>query len=126
MSDGARHPSHGASVRSRSLDAETVALLATLLDGADSLVPFAEAVVHHLSANAPVEARDRIISEVGRVLRSVRDADEDLPVDALVGNHELLASFFQNTDLLDPDARETGIVARLVMNALERIEHVAG
>ncbi len=97
-------------------------LLATLFAGAESLIPFATAVSEHLGLNADGPEREAILGEVAEILQQALDPGEDPPVERLAANPVLLASFFQNTDLLHPSAPETGLVARLVMAAVERLD----
>ncbi len=98
-------------------------LLATLLAGAESLIPFAAAVVDQVGAHADTYERDTILGDVAGLLQVAVDPEEEVPIERLAANPTLLASFFQNVDLLDPAASETDVVARLVMGAVERLEY---
>lgn len=96
-------------------------LFATLFDGAESLIPFASAVTNQLAAQPGAPSGEAILGEVADLLQQAVDPDEELPVDRLAANTALLASFFQNADLLDGGAPETAVIARLVMATLEQL-----
>jgi hypothetical protein len=105
------------------LDAGTTTLLRTLLDDAEPLLPFAEAVVLHLtSPPARSDSPEGIVGSVVALLRAASDPDDTAAVNLLCEDPRLLASFFQNADLLDPGSPEAAGVARLVMTALERVD----
>ena len=79
-----------------------------------------------LDADPAREAsRDLTIGRLAEILRAARDPGESPPVDLLAADPALLASFFQNTDLLEPNAAETAAVARMIMAALERFDDEA-
>ena len=123
MTGGPETPGRRSRQAQPSLDASSQEILRTLLEGAESLVPFANAVVLQLDADpARAAARELTMGRLAEILRAARDPGEALPVDILAADPPLLASFFQNTDLLDPGADETAAVARMVMAALERID----
>jgi hypothetical protein len=85
------------------------------------LVPFGRAVAGHLTTPPAVLGPvDEVLAQVVNILLLAADPGEDLPVDQLMESPELLASFFQNADLLDRKSVEAGRVARLVTEALER------
>jgi hypothetical protein len=91
--------------------------------GEDSaLLPFAEAVVHHLTRFRDRAEASVIAAKVAKVLADTRDPEKAMPVDALRDWPELLASFFQNADLLPTGAPEGARVARLVMSAVESLD----
>lgn len=104
------------------IDPEVDAVLRECLAEDQGLLPFARAVVVHLS-NPP--ARPRSQAEVAARVIEALDADGDPetgpPAPGWTNDPELLASFFQNADLLDPRHAGTGRIAHRVMEALERI-----
>jgi hypothetical protein len=102
-------------------DGQISDLLRILLGEDSRMLEFATAVAIHLrDAPGNRQATDEVVSRLVRVLAPFRDEDEPPPPDVLLADPELLASFFQNADLLDPSAPETSAVARLVTSALER------
>lgn len=123
MTGGPEAPRRRSRQAPRALDARTQDILRTLLEGAEPLLPFATAVVLQLDADPTrVAARELTMGRLAEILRAAREPGEALPVDLLAADPPLLASFFQNTDLLDPGTDETAAVARMVMAALERID----
>ena len=88
------------------------------LGSSSALVPYAVAVVRHLatpSTGRTAEVVDRVVG----VLAEALEGSADAAAESLLQDPELLASFFQNADLLDPRDRTTIPVTRLVMRAVE-------
>jgi hypothetical protein len=99
------------------------ALLRAMLGDDNAVLPFAEAVVSHLTtlpaAQAPPE---EVLARVVAILEAVVDeSNDETPAATLAAHPELLASFFQNADLLDPSIPESDRVAHLVLESLERL-----
>lgn len=63
---------------------------------------------------------DEVVGSLVRILLTTADPSEELPVEELLDRPELLASFFQNADMLDRHSPEAARVVRLVTQALER------
>jgi hypothetical protein len=104
------------------LDAMLDDLLETLLAESPGLVDFATAVIRHLTtASAGGVGRSEIVRDVVELLRTVQEEGEPLPIRRLSDRPEVLASFFQNADLLEPSSREAAGIARLVAGALESV-----
>jgi hypothetical protein len=101
-------------------DARTSELLRIALTGSSPLLPFAEAVARHLRASgaASIDGDDLVNSAV-ELLRLVQEDDQPLPARRLAESPVLMASFFQNADLLPPAAPETARIGALVLKAME-------
>src|SRR5687768_703183 len=95
-------------------------VLGTSADAA-LLRPFALAVTEHLTRPPGLTGHpDELAARVVSILLTAIDSGEELPVDELLAHPEVLASFFQNADLLDRHSDEANRVVRLVTEALER------
>lgn len=81
-------------------------------------------MVHLTHGDTSVEARARVIGRIVSVLDVDDDTDDEDRAAVLVADPDLLASVFQNMDLLDPGDPATDALARLVMTALERMGDV--
>ncbi len=91
-----------------------------ILSPASPLLPFASAVVKHLrGSGALVENGDDLVNRVVELLRAVQDGDEVLPAALLADSPVLIASFFQNADLLPPAAPETARLGALLLDVME-------
>jgi hypothetical protein len=102
-------------------------LFTTVLGGGSVLLPFAEAVVRHLNRfREDRVAANVIVEKVAYILAAAGDFGQPLPVELLLERPELLASFFQNADLLPAGAPEAARVARLVITAMESLDAEAG
>jgi hypothetical protein len=101
-------------------------LLRVMLTDSSPLLPFAEAVLRHLrgSGAAPV-GYDDLVSSALEILRAIHEDDQQLPAKRLARLPALMASFFQNADLLPPSAPETTRLAALVANAMEIVSEGA-
>ena len=108
-------------------DEPTKRVITGLLGRESVLLPFAEAVVRHLT-RFQEDGREAIAvtEKVGRILSTARDPERSLPVEVLRDSPELLASFFQNADLLPARAPEAARVAHLVMITVESLDTRAG
>ncbi|MEX2569729.1 MAG: hypothetical protein WD737_00385 [Gemmatimonadota bacterium] len=105
----------------RELDTESTVLLRTLLGETSPLLPFAEAVVLHLCMPpARIGAPADVIAVVAEMLNEEALAGSDAEVRRRIRAHpQVLASFFQNADLLEHHTAEAALVGRMVMAALE-------
>lgn len=92
------------------------------LEGADELLPFARAVIQHLSrAPGARLSAEQIADRVGASLHAIVAA-QGLSTSSNLGNDpELVASFFQNADLLTPGRPLTKSVGSAVMRAVEEM-----
>jgi hypothetical protein len=82
------------------------------------------AVIRHLGAEHAGELSQRQVAE--SIVTILRPAGGGEPSAAtLLENPEILASFFQNADLLDPHGADSMAISRMVMKALEGV-HGAG
>jgi hypothetical protein len=100
---------------------EEGALLRAALGTHSPLLPFAEAVVRHLSTTShagesPVRIAELLLGIVDPVTSS------DRAIDDLARSPAMLASFFQNADLLAPGSPEATRVAGLVLGAMDLLE----
>jgi hypothetical protein len=85
---------------------------------------FLRAVIRHLGAEHAGELSQRQVAE--SIVTILRPAGGGEPSAAtLLENPEILASFFQNADLLDPHGADSMAISRMVMKALEGV-HGAG
>ena len=105
------------------VEPEVESVLAEMLQEAEDLLPFARAVIVHLSRGsgagmAQMQAATHVLEALAW---GVLDGDAGETPFSLDSNPELLASFFQNADLLDPRSPRTAAIAKGVMNALQRI-----
>lgn len=82
---------------------------------------FATAVVQHLSGPAVGRSRGVVEGQVGQIVREL-EAGSARPA-SLLEDPELLASFFQNADLLDPSSPRDAALLGYVMSALEQGWH---
>jgi hypothetical protein len=102
-------------------DATAAGRLERSLEEQPALLPFAEAVVRHLvgppSERLPVE---EVIETVSHTLRDVVSGNSEAAVQTLLDDPQLLASFFQNADLLAPRGPEARAVTQTVMRAVGR------
>lgn len=103
------------------LDPSTEAVIAEVLGDAEELVPFAAAVTLHLATSVPDrwtprEAAICVLEALG--WGDDQENDEPFP---LHRHPEILASFFQNADLLEPDRDTTAPIAKAVLNAMQRL-----
>ncbi|MQA91335.1 MAG: hypothetical protein GEU90_14085 [Gemmatimonas sp.] len=107
----------------RGANEDTVATdLRSLLGPDSSLLPFAKAIVTQVAGHAASErSRAEVAGQAARVLRGAASAHRVCALEALVKDPTLLASFFQNADLLDTTVSEGAAVAELVMEALARV-----
>lgn len=92
--------------------------LRSRLGAGSGALRFAAAVVAHLAASPHHEAR--LVERVaGLILACERGSPLDEAAVQLLGEPELLASLFQNADLLDPtEYGAAGAVGALVMETL--------
>jgi hypothetical protein len=85
---------------------------------------FLRAVIRHLGAEHAGELSQRQVAEsIVTILRPAGGGEPSAA--ALLENPEILASFFQNADLLDPHGADSMAISRMVMKALEGV-HGAG
>lgn len=92
----------------------------TALSDSPGLIDFALAVVRHLSGPSIGMPAERAIADVLAAL-DASDRDSHGPeVHPLSENPELLASFFQNADMLDPKDPSSASIANAVLEAIER------
>lgn len=97
-------------------------LLRVLLGTESRVLPFAVAVATQLSAGDTAETSTAsAVAMVAGVLEPMLDGGEPPEVGLLLAQPVLLASFFQNADLLDPEDPVTAEIASLVMAAMERL-----
>ena len=97
-------------------------LLRVMLGAGSPMLPFAVAVATQLSgARTGSTSVADAVALVGLVLEPLVDGGERPGSEILLRNPELLASFFQNADLLDPADAATPRLAALVMEALELV-----
>jgi hypothetical protein len=100
------------------------ALLQILLQDLPSAVPFGIGVLRHLCS--PGARGDRppaeLAAEIAGYFREPEGVNQPDRVRRLCSDPKLLASFFQNGDLLPAGSPEAGHVGRLVMEALERLQ----
>jgi hypothetical protein len=71
-----------------------------------------------------------VVEEVVTLLRAASEpgdpsSEPEGAARLLVRDPELLASLFQNADLLDPTAPETAGITRIVLEAMEILRHEA-
>jgi hypothetical protein len=102
---------------------EQTVLLRAIVGEAKGVERFAEAVVAHLT-NPPAasSAPEDVIARLSAVLAGAMAEEEfERAVGLLSDDPELLASVFQNADLLEPGAGETRRIAALVAETLERV-----
>ena len=100
------------------------ALLDVLLGVDSALLPFASAVLEQVTRYDPSEeGRIRMVQKLASTLRLLADEDENLPPADLREDLAIVASFFQNADLLPPEGLQTQRVARYVMEAVESLGH---
>jgi len=109
---------------SRPGDSVPTDLLEELLGEVPSVLPFARAVLRHLCGQ-PVHddaARVEMACEIASFFQAGEGSAGSEGVARLARKPELLASFFQNADLLDPGSAEADFLGRLVMGALGTFE----
>jgi hypothetical protein len=82
------------------------------------VLPFATGVILHLSRSGGLEGNEDIASRIIDVFRAI-DGGDETAAEHLAESPVLVASFFQNLDLMPPTGRETYRVARLVAEAME-------
>lgn len=89
------------------------------LAGHPGVRAFAEAVVRHL-VGPPAERSpaEEVVETVTRTLLQILAQDGDAAMRTLLGDPQLLASFFQNADLLAPRGAESRAVTQTVMRAV--------
>jgi hypothetical protein len=99
------------------------ALLRILLQDLPAAVPFGLGVLRHLSSAGAGGGRPpaELAGEIAWYFSEPGDVDGRDRVRRLCSDPHLLASFFQNADLLPVGSPEAGHVGRLVMEALERL-----
>jgi len=101
--------------------------MGTLLGVDSALLPFACAVVQHLGRSARDQAeRDAIVQRVAEVLDGFSEMEDAALIQLLGSSPALLASLFQNADLLPASAPETDRIARLVLGAIESLDRLGG
>lgn len=81
--------------------------------------PFAEAVVTHLGAGPTAVWSQAMAAE--RVVGLLQEQYNTFDAEDLVRSPELVASLFQNADMLDPADDVSHAIAALVMEAIERL-----
>lgn len=82
------------------------------------LMPFARGVALHLAVSGALDREPGLLQMTAELLRS--DGGEIIPLaERLAAAPVLLASFFQNLDLLPPRSPETKRVAVLVAEAMQ-------
>jgi hypothetical protein len=114
---GVRSGSHSSG---RALAPAHAELLEALVGAGSPLLPFAEAVVLHLSGPAARGCVEDVILRAGAVLSAAGSEAWRSAADRLTADPELLASFFQNGDRLDTRSEEGRAIVRSVNTALER------
>lgn len=93
------------------------------LEGAVELLPFARAVVRHLSRiPGAMSTAEQVAERVGSSLQAIAAGHVTLASSNLRHDPELVASFFQNADLLGPERPLTKAVGSAVMRALEEMD----
>lgn len=98
-------------------DSQAIPGDADLGAGAD-LGDFAMAVVQHLSGPAGGRSREVVEAQLERIVQAL-ETGSARPV-WLLEDPELLASLFQNADLLDPSRPRHAALLGYVMSALEQ------
>ncbi|MEX2582097.1 MAG: hypothetical protein WD766_02415 [Gemmatimonadota bacterium] len=94
--------------------------LALLAADAPELVEFVEAVFVHLTGPAAGVAAEAATIRISAILQPLLDEDSDGAARLLLDDPSVLASFFQNADLLDAAAPASALVSGMVMRVLER------
>lgn len=85
---------------------------------------FAEAVVTHLAGRPAGPDTSALAQFVNSVLAGIVDGDPSA-IDHLTSDAPLLASFFQNADLLPDSGPAAARIASAVMEAMDRIQQCA-
>ena len=94
-------------------------ILCTHLEDAVELLPFAMGVVRHLSrAPGTGSSAEQVAHRVGSTLRTIAGGHGPRAWSNLSNDPELVASFFQNADLLEPGRPLTKAVGSAVMSAV--------
>ena len=94
-------------------------VVAEVLSDEPNLIPFVTAVINHLLAlGAASNSAENVVE---RVFAAVGWGDSDVESVRFDQDPELLASFFQNADLLDPNSESTPRISKDVLAALQRL-----
>jgi hypothetical protein len=104
------------------LDERNHELLRVMLSEQPALLPFANAVVLHLTRSADAAFGPSVVAQVATVLTAAGGEGDALAVRTLSASPELLASFFQNADLLPTGTPEAAKIAGFVVSAIESID----
>lgn len=95
--------------------------LGSELGPSSPLLSFARAVVEHLVGSGALGPGEQVESEVIELLRLAEGGVSRQSIAFLANRPALLASVFQNADLLPQSTPEATRLATLVMSAVERM-----
>jgi len=92
-------------------------------DGCEDSIPFARAVFRHLDRVLALDdaGRSALVEEIVFQVADAEAGDEALAA-RLAAHPHLLASFFQNADLLPPGTSAANRIGRVVMASLQRLD----